>query len=278
MPYSMACSGSFITSYFFWAALSGLFVGFALSRLMRFPARSEDRVRNWKWIMFSLYLSTGVILAFCAAFIPSSLCTAPRRLRVDPAFLDLRILYLAAGTAAAGFLSLRFKRAAGLPLLFIVVVGVAAIPAIKYPWRRINPDAPVAELRVLSIVDGKRSIEFTPDHGDTYFFELPSNGITVEVAVLRTSDYYFFVDRPVMYRLKSISPVGGDEAVFLSSDPSNGAGGGFQYWLQNLALRFPAWNVDSLSISTEKLLPLFRYAVFVEGGDGPSIKLIQPEE
>ena len=275
----MTCSGSFITSYFFWALLSGLFIGFALSRILRFPARTDDRAKNWKWIMFSLYLSAGVILAFCAAFIPSSACTAPRRLRVDGAFLDLRILYLAAGAAAAGFLGLRFKRSAGLPLLFIAVAGAAAIPAVKYPWRRIDPEAPAAELRVLSIVDGKRGIEFTPYYGDTYFFELPPNGITVEAAVLRTSDYYFFIDRPVMYRLKSVSPFRGDKVVFLSSSESSGAGGKFQNWIQNLALRLPGWEVESLNIGAEKLLPLFRYAVYVGGGDGesPSIKLVQPE-
>ena len=273
----MTCSGSFATSYFFWAALSGLFTGFAFSRLLRFPARTDDKAKNWKWIMFSLYLSAGVILAFCAAFIPSLLCATPRRIRVDNTFLDFRILYFAAGAAAVGFLSLRFKRAAGLPLLFIIVAGSAAIPALKYPWRRLSPEIPAAELRVLSVVDGKRSIEFTPHAGDTYFFELPQNGIAVEAAILRASEFYFFVDRPVMYRLESVSPFDGGDFVSFSSIGSSDAGGKFQNWLQNLALWLPSWEVESLSIRTEKLLPLFRYAVYLGGEEGPSIELVQPE-
>ena len=277
MIYSAPCSGSFATSYFFWAALSGLFIGFALSRLLRFPGRADEKAKSWKWIMFSLYLSAGVLLAFCAAFIPSSLCSTPHSFRVDSAFLDFRILYFAVGAAAIGLLGLRFKRAAGLPLLLIIVTCSAAIPALKYPWRQIHQDAPVAEFRVLSVVEGKRSVEFTPYAGDTYFFELPQKGIAVEAAVLRASDYYFFIDKPVMYRLQSVSPYGNRDAVFLPPSGSGEVGGKFQSWLQNLALRFPSWDVESLTIGAETLLPLFRYAVYLGGEEGAFIKLVQPE-
>lgn len=273
----MTCSASFATSYFFWAALSGLCTGFALSRLLRFPARTDQRARNWKWIMFSLYLSAGVVLAFCAAFVPSSLCFTPRRIRVDAAFLDIRILYFAAVAALIGLLGMRFKRSAGLPLLFIIVTFTAAIPALKHPWYRLYQDTPVAEFRVLSVVDGKRSIELTPYTGDTYFFELPQDGITVELAVLRASDYYFFVDRPVMYRLKSVSPFDDGDEVAPSALGAGDAGGGFQNWLQSLALRFPAWEVESLAISAEKLLPFFKYAVYIDGDGDAAITLVQPE-
>jgi hypothetical protein len=278
----MTCSGSFATSFFFWTLLSGLCLGFAISRLVRFSGSSDEKAKLAKWTMFSLYLSAAVILAICAAFIPSSVCSQPRRLRVDTTFLDVRLLYLALGAAAVGLLALRFKRAAGLPMLFIVVVGAVAIPAVKYPWSALSADTPVAELRVLSAVDGKRSIEFTPSGGDTYFFELPGTGVAVGAMVLHTSDYYFFVERPAMYRLTHISPLVPDDgaSVNLMSDGavSGDPGGKFQSWLQNLFLKLPGWKVSFLTIESDRLLPLFKYAVFLGGQDGPAITLVLPEE
>jgi hypothetical protein len=273
----MSCSGSFITSYFFWAIPAGLFAGFAMSRLLRFPARSDIDARHWKWITFSLYLSAGVLFALCGAFIPSTVCSTPQRLRVSPEFLDHRILTTAGAAALAGLLGLRFKRVAGLPLLLLISVGTGAIPVIRHPWRQFEEGAPVAEVRLLSISNGNRSIEFNPRDGDTYFVELPGNGIEVEITVLQASDYYFFVDKPMMYRLKSIAPPGGSEQVYNVVDEGGDAGKRFQAWLQSNMQRLPGWDVRSIHVTANVLLPLFRYAVDLGGKDGPEIRLVRPD-
>ena len=273
----MSCSGSFASSYHFWAMLSGLFVGFSISRFLRFPASKDLKARHRKWIMFSFYLSAGVILALCAAFVPSLVCALSRRVRVSAAFLDYRLLYSAAGAAIAGFMGLRFKKAVGLPLLLIVAIGAGAVPALRHPWRRVEAGTPVAELRLLAITNGMRSIEFTSRDGDTYFFEISGNGITVEAEVLRTSDYYFFIDRPEMYRLKRVSDARGDDGIHLFTKDPDDAGGRFREWLQSLAREFPGWYVEPLLATTERLLPLFRYSVYLGGEEGAVIKLEQPK-
>ncbi len=274
----MTCSGSFVTSYFFWAMLSGLFVGFAISRLMRFLPMSDVKARHWKWIMFSFYLSVGIILALCAAFVPSSLCSVPRKLRVSQDFLDQRILYFAAAAAVAGLLGLRFKKAVGLPLVFVIAIGVVAVPILRQPWYRMEPGEPVAELRVLAFVDGKRSIEFTPRGGDTYFLQVPGTGITVEAAVLQASDYYFFIDKPQMYRLNGIAPAGSGAQVPVLANDQGDAAGRFQEWLQKIAQHLPGWEVKSLRAESLLLLPLFKYNVYLAGEDGPAVKLVQPQQ
>jgi len=273
----MVCNGSFITSHFFWAIPAGLFTGFALSRLLRFHRRSDIRARHWKWIMFSFYLSMAVVLALCAAFIPSSFCSDPPGLRVSRNFLDLRILAMAAGSAVAGLLGLRFKRSAGLPLLFLLALGLSAIPVVRYPWRHYDTAVPLAEFRLLSITSGGRSIEFTPHSGDTYFVEMTGTGIAVNLDVLSTSDYYFFADKPLMYRLRSISPAGNEEISYSLAENAGKAGKNVQAWIQQKMQNLPGWEVYSISAQTERLLPLFRYAVYLNEESRPEIRLMQPQ-
>ncbi|MBN1686567.1 MAG: hypothetical protein JW852_07915, partial [Spirochaetales bacterium] len=217
------------------------------------------------------------ILALCAAFIPSYLCSAPRRLGVSATFLDFRLLYFWVAAAVAGLMGLRFKKAVGLMLLLIVAIGVAAVPVLKHPWRRLESEMPVAELRLLGIKDGMRSIEFTPRDGDTYFLEIPGNGITVGAEALRTSDYYFFIDKPAMYRLKTVSAAGEGEAVQIFTKESHDTGGKLQEWLQNLARRLPGWEVEPLLATAERLLPLFRYSVYLGVEEGATVRLERPE-
>jgi hypothetical protein len=85
-----------------------------------------------------------------------------------------------------------------------------------------------------------------------------------------------------MYRLTHISPLVPDDgaSVNLMSDGavSGDPGGKFQSWLQNLFLKLPGWKVSSLTIESDRLLPLFKYAVFLGGQDGPAITLVLPEE
>ncbi len=273
----MTCNGSFAGSFFFWATLSGCFTGFALSRLTRPAVRGSVLSHNWKWIAFSSYLSVGVLLALAAAFVPSSFCIEPVGIRVSPAFLDIRILYIFLAGLVLGFVGLGFKRAAGIPLLVILALVTTMAISITYPWRPVDRDRPVAEVRLLSIASGRRSIEFTPDSGDTYFYELDGPGIRFRVITLDVSDYYFFVEKPFMYRFDSVSAAGNDK-VTVSLDNHRTAGSSFQKWLQHIGVMLPGWDAVPLTVEADRLLPLFRYAIYLTGENGPRIELVAPKK
>jgi hypothetical protein len=279
----MACSGSFAGSYFFWAFLSGCFIGFAFGRLTARVPRGDVRSRNWKWVAVPMYASLGVLLALAAAFVPSSFCIEPVKLRVSPAFLDLRILYTFIAGLVPAFAGLRFKRAVGIPLLVILSLSAAMAVSLKYPWRRAEPGVRVAEVRLLSIAAGKRSIEFAPDSGGTYFYELGSPGIQFKVTTLVTSDYYFFVDRPFMYRWETISAADGYKVVAEGSRtsialPNHREGGSsFQAWLQRMSEILPGWDSYILTIEADRMLPFFRYGILLDGEGGPRIELMKLE-
>ena len=272
----MACSGSWAGSHFFWAFLSGCFMGFALGRLtMRIP-QGDARSRNWKWVAVPMYATWGVLLALAAAFVPSSFCVEPVKLRVSPAFLDLRILYTFAAGVVPAFAGLRFKKSVGIPLLVVLSLASAMAVSLKYPWRRLETDRPVAEVRLLSISAGRRSIEFTPDSGGTYFYELDGPGVRIEVTTLVTSDYYFFTEKPAMYRWSSVGAAeGSGEHIALPNDRDGNSR--FQMWLQSIGESLPGWESRILALESDRLLPLFKYGIFLDGEGGPRIELMTPE-
>lgn len=275
----MACSGAYIGSYFFWAALSGAFLGFALSRVTRFATRygSPERIRSWKWIFFSIYASTSVILALAGAFLSSSLCKSPFRLGVSEEFLDDRIAYMFGASTVLSFFSLRFKRAVGILILFLLFVATIASGLMLYPWEAPMDNSPIAQFRVLSQDDEGMSVEIISSKHDSMFQRISGGGLQIHGLLLSAADYYFFIKKPFLIRLTGFSHMGGKDPNNLPSSPGLGIWERGRSWLQEQMSFVPGWRIRPVVITGEALVPLFRYGIYARDNFGLYIQLEESE-
>ena len=154
--------------------------------------------------------------------------------------------------------------------------ATAAI-SLRYPWGSLDVNTPIAEFRILAIQDNRKSVEFTAGCGDPVFVEIVGEGVTVGVRTLRTGDYYFFTDKPYMYRFAGLYSASSPEGTSdLSSRSVDNFATRYQRWIQRLATRLPGWQSELLEIRTERLLPFFKYAVFLGDDNDLRIELIRP--
>ena len=262
----MACNGAFLDSHFFWIFVSGLYTGFALSWITRSENKADNsnKKRSWKWVLFLGYLSLSVVLALAGAFLPSSLCTRPIRLSVSERFLDDRLLYMYGAAAGFGFLTSRFKRAGGIPGLFLLFITVLLILVLLLPWSATDEDGAIAQFRILSQDDSGISVELIRSGGDVTFQHLEGSAVQIHLDLLIAEDYFFFIKKPFLHRLAGfvqqdgIEPVGPPARVTAQFWRKGMA------WLQERIHFVPGWDIRTVIISGESLIPLYRYGIYID--------------
>ena len=177
---------------------------------------------------------------------------------------------MAGGGLLIGYLGLRFKRAAGIPIVVILSVSIAFAILVIHPWYSVSPSQPEAGLRILAIGGGKQSVEFSEIDKGPVFFELESGRLEVIVELLETADYYFFVSRPFMYRFIRLVKTGTYSGSTTETRPDLST---FQMRIQAFAERLPGWGTRTIAVEAPRLVPLFSYSINLDGPDGPAITL-----
>ena len=271
----MICNGAYIDSYFFWVGLSGMLAGFAISRITRSSATSRfpDRAKSWKWIFFSLYLSMSVVFVLAGAFLPSSLCKKPFMLTVSEDFLDIRLVYMFCCFAILAFLASRFRRAAGLPILFFLFVVGITVVLLLYPWNAADKSRPIAQFRILSQDDDGSAIELIRPNRDTIFQHIEGRGVQFHLDLLTADGYYFFMKKPFLHRLTGVSHLGGEDPhnLPIAADFHFWPRGG--EWFQDRIGLVPGWHIQNVIIAGENLIPFFLYGIYIDNYFMPYLRL-----
>ena len=248
----MGCSGAFTDSPFFWAVLSGAFLGMAVSRsTMRTLSKPDpEGARNWKWIFLSLYLSAAILSALGGAFL-----TGPERV------VDIRLLVVLGVTALVFALAFRFKRAFGIACLGLVFLGtayflVALDGHVCYP-----PGSEILRFRVISTSTEETRIEILHPDATSEFITVDGRQVALGLERLTASEVYFFAARPAYYRMLGFAP-----------DPSLESGSRLSRSLR----RLPGWEYSRMITAAVVVQELWTYAAILESGDRVGIIRASP--
>ncbi|HOV63547.1 MAG TPA: hypothetical protein PLG43_06670 [Spirochaetia bacterium] len=213
---------------FFWAALSGLLSGAALS---------------WVVPPFSLRAGrgkTGSIRGMLYAAVALCAATAGFLLLGAEVFLKVSIIYAFAIGIVLGFLSLCFKRAFGIPLLILMgCIAFFCVCALS-SWTPFSETADIVSVRPLSVEGKEFSCEIERKTGDTDFCTLSEDDFTVSVEFLTLPAWYFPLTVRSFYRC-----TGG---WLCGSAPQDGSKGGYAFpVLASLAFRLPGSSFATLT-------------------------------
>jgi hypothetical protein len=190
----------------FWLFCSGFSVGAIIALLSVRTALRADPQKFRKSRPVKIYLLlTSAVTCLTIAFFASA-----------PGGIPLRFLTAPLTGVLAGGLGLRFKKAAGIPLLIIcaasVAVGAAALPA----WNAVNSRETVGNLIVLSLDEADTSLCVSANVEQV--LRVPAGRIRVKTDFLSFPKPYLIFSALSFYRLVSL--LAADSEYPLAAAPS----------------------------------------------------------
>ncbi len=201
----MGCDGIFAYTPFFWAACSGLCIGYAIVRIVKKTGTQsrKTRAKAIKWTKVSLAMTISVICALAGVFIPG-----PEKI------LDIRLVYMLTGAIVISAPAFVFPRI-GLPILVLIVVAFITTDTFALmTWQPIETNSELGRFTLLN-EDGKYEVDL---HGsDAQFVTIPDKPISLKIYRVSLSPYYFY-----------LCPGGyAGLGEFAAADNQSGGAGGF---------------------------------------------------
>lgn len=261
--------GRYAATPFFWVVAAAVFAGIGTGTAL-LPVRSAaDRNRSAaaKWVGFSLFWTTAVALLVAAVFVPG-----PAKI------VDVRLLYAGLPVWAACAVGVRFKRAAGIPLLSAAAVVSVVVAVGISPYHCVPPEkAAIARFRLLSDDDdGLQLIEILDGPGAGELFELSGRGIRIAADLLHTADYYFFGGDPFLVGSVRFLPA---EENGVREDSKDEAGldvtrvRRMQKRAERLVVRLPGISVSAAVSAPYVPVPLFVHSARVDANGNVTIEV-----
>ena len=252
----MGSSGFDITNPFFFITVAGVFAGGTICSLGSIFARPREArpARSIKLVVAPLLAACSILSVLAAG-----LTSDPR------SFLDIRLLYAFAAVTVMAFVSIRFPRALGIPLLVGFSVAFVFFSVSMIPWKHAAEEIRVADVRILAGPDGiddsrHFSAEVIPERGGSLFIRIPEGQMTVKAQLIRNADYVFW-DSAVRYRIMMI---GGNPLVSDSTVPLLTA------WFERLLPTLPWMRSNIIEVESEELYSPSSFTIFV-GPEGVRI-------
>jgi hypothetical protein len=187
-----------------WTFITAIFFGAALARATRPRRRWQTKGRGRaeaggrKWTPVYVELALGVAL-LAAGFIAGPAAD----------FLNPAVPVYGVAVLSLTALAVRFGRAVGMPVLFLMALAVPMFLLVFEPWIPVRDSQTLGEVRVLSAAeDGELRIEVTPEGGRSNFFSLPYGPIPADLELIELHPALFFTGMAAGARLES---VGGQE-------------------------------------------------------------------
>ncbi|MFP4364471.1 MAG: hypothetical protein ACLFR1_11465 [Spirochaetia bacterium] len=186
----------FLGNSFFWVYTAVLFLGAAASRLTLLPSRrpDPDRARRSKPVFVLLYLSLGVASFSIALLLPNA-----------AAIFEKYVAYICGSLFVLVFMSFRFKRAVGMPALFVIAALWLFITLSFTGWVPVYSETEAAVFRVLNIDDDEVLIEYELPDGDAETVTIAGSQGFVSLRAVSHNGSAVFLNAPLFYRDLSFS-------------------------------------------------------------------------
>jgi hypothetical protein len=176
--------------------IGGIFVGAALSAATRRTRHRKDpeRAKTRKWILSCLWLSLAVVFGLLAVFVPG------------PAhILDPRLGWAAGIAAAVSFLALRFRKAAGLPVVVLLAALVVVTALFLQSIRAFTGETEIASLRTIGVDSASMRLELVPRGGQPVLLSMKGTSFSPIVRVVIFDDLLVFLGARTWYRFEGMT-------------------------------------------------------------------------
>lgn len=165
----------------------------------RRPGQRDSRRRSgrlaWAYFKLACFVAVGAAAGFVAGF----------EELLDPAVAQ----FFAVVTVGWGVV-LRFPRAVGLPVFFVLLAATLLLPVVRADWYALRGEAHVATLRILNTGGRSHTVEwihaepgFLP--GEVGIMTAEGDGVTVELEVVRVPPQAFFFASDALVRGSGLS-------------------------------------------------------------------------
>ena len=189
----MSCIGIDPGSTYLWLSVSGVCAGAAFS----FIAVPSGRRRP---AMFPLFLSAAVLAALPAFFMLEKGGFGSGLIRIS-------LLWLG-GAAAVGFIGFRFPRAAGLPLLFVLILFTVFSWYSLYNWSCGGPGDEICSFHVASEGSGYIRVRYIAGDGTPSADRIEGNAIMPVLTSLEVPEWFFIIKAEKLYRFSGFTGPG----------------------------------------------------------------------
>lgn len=183
-----------VRSPFTWIFFSAVFVGLALSRTTRSVSVKSDQTLSKKWSLVILYLSAAICLLMLGIFIPGA-----EKIR------DIRLLFLFSGVLIIVFAMSRFRKAVGLPMIFLIICIVVIISLFIRSITAFTGETEIALVRVLYADGEDMKLEVDLPEEPPLFYDLEGEYFAPVVRIIIFDDYFVFLGAKTWYRFEGIT-------------------------------------------------------------------------
>ena len=164
-------------------------------RAAGFIEHNEDveKIKNRKWIIVSVFFSFTILSAMCALFIPGS-----------KGLLDINVLFIYIFFIAIFFLGFRFKKAAGIPLLFLFIFCFLIIVLFFQTLTSFTGETEIAKLHVLKVKENEINMELVLPDNRYKMLKIKGEYFAPVVKVIIFEDFLVFFGAKTWYRFTGI--------------------------------------------------------------------------
>ncbi|HEY9592858.1 MAG TPA: hypothetical protein VHE79_00175 [Spirochaetia bacterium] len=186
----------FLASPVIWVALTGVFLGAALSRATTRTRnrRRPERARTVKWVLVCAWLSIAIVLGMLAIFVPG-----PERI------LNPRLAWVLGIATVVSFGAARFKRSLGIPVVVLLVAVVVIGGAFLQSIHAFTGETEIARVRVIDANPSEMRLEVVPRGTMPVLLTMKGTYFAPIVKVVIFDDLLVFLGAKTWYRFEGLT-------------------------------------------------------------------------
>jgi len=260
-----------LSSPFPWVALGGLFFGAALSRATRGTrrARHPEHAATRKWVLACLLLSVALACGLLAIFPP------PHFEFQRSTIADTRWAWIAGVAAAVAFLALRFRKAAGIPVVVLAAALVAAVALFLQSLHAFTGETEIATIRVISVDPAAMRLELAARGQPPALLSMKGTYFAPIVRVVIFDDLLVFLGARTWYRFEGLTSF--DDALrqqdtdYRFPQPP-GISQALWKWFEQNDRRIPGVRTAQTEFTGKRARDLTAYTVDVQNDGGVEVR------
>lgn len=231
---------------------------------------SPEKKRNMKWIFVCIYFSASIVFSVCAVFIPG-----PRKI------LDIRLLYFFLCASFVFFIAFRFKKAFGLPFMFLFLLSVFSVLLFLKAVTAFTGETEIARVNVLSLNDGRMKLEMVLPDEQTRLLDMEGEYFAPVVKVIIFDDLLVFLGSKTWYRFVGMSSYKKEKGneILIQADrvqliEKTGISEGVYSFYEEYEKNIPGLKSPQIEVIQKKAKVLGIYSIKVQNDGGVEVILV----
>jgi hypothetical protein len=264
--FQLAQFASILHSPLPWVIASGLFVGAAISRatIRTRNKANPERAATRKWTLACVLFSFAIILGLMAVFVPG-----PNRI------LDLRFATVGGITAGVAFFALRFKKAMGIPVLFLAIMVVLTFGLFLQSIHAFTGETEIGSVRVIGVESDSMRLEVIPRGSESVLLTMKGTQFSPVVKVVIFSDLLVFLGARTWYRFEGMTSFDDNarqQGEVIRFSRASGISERLWQLFEKYDAQIPGVKTAQTELILKKVREFSTYAVMVKNDGGVNIE------